>query len=164
MKYLIELHFLFELGFLFICLSVIVLFIGITLVVIEDSKKDHEAREFAIIRSRWLLPGYLIFWGVYTVSLHFAQSLKTQLPVYQYELTIEGCDVLHRANIKYPELKSKSCVVFGYSNVKKESKRLIYSGGKEVELDTCNILRERLRNFSEYKDEFDIAYERLIRW
>lgn len=164
MKYLISLHFAPGWGTLFIYFSIITLLVGLALAVIEDAKSGTDAENFAKLRKRWLLQGFIAYWGVYVVSLSFAQSIKAQLPVYQYELSEVGCQKIRRANIEYTVLDSGHCKIYGNILSDSELQQVIYSGSEQVELDKCDIKFQRLRDFEEFRKEFDELYDSKGWW
>lgn len=164
MKYLIELHFIPDWGRLFIYTSVFVLLVGMVLVVFENAKSGEQAKRFARLGKQWLLFFYLVYWSTYVVSLYFAESLKEHLPVYQYELTKNGCNVVHSANVNYSELENGGCSVYGYSNSTPEKQRVIYIDAVQITLDKCDITFRHLRDISEYQQEFDRAYHQSNWW
>ncbi|MDO6718710.1 hypothetical protein Q4575_04820 [Psychrosphaera sp. 1_MG-2023] len=163
MKYFIELHFKYNWNDIFIYLSLFVLVIGILLAVIEDSETGVWAAKLRTIRLRWLLPTYLIHFVIYLVSFYFAHGLKEQLPVYKYELTSAGCDVLQQAGLRPFEFTGSGCIVYGYSYANAKLPKVITIGSQQILLGEREIRAEHKRLFAEYRKEFDAAYESSYR-
>ena len=98
---------------------------------------------------------FVVIWVIIAApqiyGLHLTERYKNYLPIHQLLLTAESCTKYRKNEL----IREPPCLLNGRLIEDQNNKYSFQINNQKIHIDKCHVLNIRIRDFSEFKDEFN---------